>query len=121
MNKIALFFSRFLLPLLAVILLLAAAVSLIGPAVSAELATLKPPRGGWPPNVCPVEFHLAPGERSVELCQIKPGPYAGIVVVQSGHESVDAVLIRSHTLGHVIALTNRSTDVVAGTALVELH
>lgn len=120
MNKIALFVSRWLLPLLAALLMLVC-VGTIGTAISAEPAAFKAPRGGWPPNVCPVEFLLAPGERSVELCQIKPGPYAGIVVVQSGHESVDAVLIRSHTLGHVIALTNRSTDVVAGTALVELH
>ena len=71
---------------------------------------------------CSVSYALAPGERSVRSCQYKPFRYLGIVVVESGSEFVDAGLVKRIGNGFlVISVTNRSAEVVSGTALVEIY
>lgn len=71
---------------------------------------------------CTVRYALAPGERSVRLCQHRPPTHSGIVIVESGSEFVDASLIQRLGQGsHVISITNRSAEVVRGTATISTY
>lgn len=73
-------------------------------------------------DICRVAYALAPGERSVLLCLTERPRKRGPVMVQSGHEHVDAVLVRRLYPGRtVIALINRSAEVVEATAIVETY
>lgn len=76
-------------------------------------------------GLCELPYTLAPGERAVLMCTTAwdpRRPTQGIVTIQSNHEAVDAGLVKRFPLHRVVvALTNRSIDVVEASATIEIH
>lgn len=76
-------------------------------------------------GLCELPYTLAPGERAVLMCITAwdpRRPTQGIVTIQSNHEAIDATLVKRFPLHRVVvALTNRSIDVVEASATIEIH